>query len=375
MVIIFLILLSVRNCSHHSDKKQVHIVKVAPTSLSTTLYYSGTIQPINSYVVSSSADGIMSEMLFQYGDQIKSGETLFTIASSKFQTEYKSALMQYIKNKNEFSNSEIQLNESKFLHEHELISDDEFKMKKSAYYASQLALLQAKDVLENLLRQLNVKNINLYELYITDIDEITRALHLKQNIENLKIVSPVDGVLLLPNKGEDGNTKKINQGDMVKQGDALAVIGDMHGLSIKIKVNEMTVNQLKVGQSVTVTGIAFPDHVLNGKIIRIERQGEVSGSGLPMFNVEVIVPTLTQAQQRDIRVGMSAKVEINIQEEAKILVPIAAIKDNNGESFVEIYDNEKSKSHLALVKTGKTTLDSVAIISGLKEGDHIVIPY
>ncbi len=52
----------------------------------------------------------------------------------------------------------------------------------------QLALLQAKDALEILLHQLDIKDIDLYKLTIADIDKITQALHLQMNSENLRIL-------------------------------------------------------------------------------------------------------------------------------------------------------------------------------------------
>ncbi len=124
--------------------------------------------------------------------------------------------------------------------------------------------------------------------------------------------------------------KKLIKGDAIKQGDVLAIIGDIEGISVQIKVNELTINQIKLGQPVKVTGIAFPDYILDGKITRIDKQGEASNGGLPTFSAEVVVPHLTEAEKKEIHVGMSAKVEINIEEDKQIMVPITAVKEKNG---------------------------------------------
>jgi multidrug efflux pump subunit AcrA (membrane-fusion protein) len=344
-------------------------------------------------VVASHADGVIVEMAFQYGEFVKEGRILFKISSTKFLSDYKSALLQYVKAKNEFNSSQTQLAESQFLHHHQLISDDEYKTKKSNYYINQLALLQAKDVLENLIHQLDIKDINLYQLTISDIDKITEAMHLKRNAEHLRIVSPITGVVLSPIKNDE-ESKKIIKGDIIKEGDVLAVIGDMSGLMIKIKVNELIVNQLKIGQKVKVTGIAFPDELLLGNILRIDKQGESINGGLPVFSVQIIVPYLTPSQQNTIHVGMSAKIEIDIEEKPIILIPITAVKMINGQTFVTMYEamhktiynnnnginkvNKINKKYINLkkisVKTGKTTVENVEIISGLYQGDLIVVP-
>lgn len=371
-VVIMAVILLLQACSHEPNIKGGHLVTIETHSLKNSLYYSGIVQPLQTIVIPSPADGVVIDMPFQYGQQVRAGQLLFLISSTKFVSDYKSALTQFVKAKSEFDNSKNELSEAKFLHKNELISDDQFKMKQSSFYANQLSLLEARDTLENLLRQLNIKGINLDELSISDIDKITKALHLQDTSDNLRILSPATGIVLSPNKGED-ETKKIMKGDAVKQSDALAIIGDMSGLTVRVKINELTVNLLKEGQKVIVTGIAFPEYSLHGEIKRVDRQGDVSSSGLPTFAVEIVVPTLTPAQQKIIHAGMSVKVEINIEEEPQITVPVQAIKDKNGVSYVQVYDDQSGKLKDVQVVTGKTTADLAAIVSGLKAGDKVFV--
>lgn len=361
-------------CGKSSKEANNNIVTIKSLAYSNTLFYSGTIQPFKTLVVTTPADGAVTEMPFQYGEVVKAGQLLFMISSAKFLTDYKSSLMTYIKAKSEFNTAQMQLTESEFLHKNGLISDDDFKMKKSSYYTAQLGLLQAKDALENLLQQSDIKNINLSELNISNVDKIMQALRLQARSENLRIIAPADGIILSSSKNEEDH-KKIAKGDVVKQGDVLAVIGDMSCLSVRIKVNELTVNQLKVGQQVKVSGIAFPDYTLMGEINRIDHQGETSNGGLPTFSVVIMVPTITQAQQKIIHVGMSAQVEIKIEEESQIMIPIAALLEKNGHSYVRLYDDKTRKTNIVAVKTGKTTIDSVAILDGLKSGDKVALPH
>lgn len=359
-------------CSNEPNIPGNHLVKIEAQSTSDKLFYTGTIKPIKTLVIPSPADGVVVEMPVQYGEVVKPGQLLFLISSAKFLSDYKSALLQYIKAKSDLNNSQTQLSESEFLHKNLLISDDDFKSKQSNFYTSRLALMQAKDALDILLKQLDIKNVNIDQISIADIEKINDAMHLQKASDNLRILSPVSGVLLSPIKGEE-ETKKLIKGDVVKQGDVLAIIGDMNGLSVHIKVNELTINQIKTGQKVEITGIAFPTEILKGRIERVDRQGDIN-NGLPSFGVEIVIPTLTKPQQEQIHVGMSAKIEINLNDEKKILVPIAAIKENAGMTYARVYDETSGKINEVLVKTGKTNIDSVTILSGLKAGDQIVVP-
>lgn len=360
-------------CSRDSNKSHDDngIVTIATQSIKNSLYYTGSIQPMKSTVVTSPAEGVIVEMPYQFGEKIKSGDMIFTINSEKFFNDYKNALLGYIKAKNEFNLTQTQLNEAKFLYQHQLMSEDDFKMKKSSFYVAQLALLQAQDALHDLLRQANMQTTNINTLSIADIDKINNAMHLQNHSQNLAIPASGSGILLAPTKNEE-ESKKIAKGDVVKQGDVLAIIGDMSGLTVRIKVNELTVNQIKSGQKVTITGIAFPDYVLHGEVTRVERQGEQSSGGIPNFSVEILVKQLSEAEQQAIHVGMSAKVELVIEESPKIMVPLSALYEKDGNPYVDVIDAVKKSHHAQLVKTGKTTMDSVAILAGLKVGDRIV---
>ncbi len=369
MMLLYLIC-GINACSHDTSTKNNSTITVESKPLVSRYYYTGVIQPLKTVVVTSPAEGVIEDMAFHYGDQVNAKQGLFTIYSDKFQTDYKTALMQYIKAKTEFNNSQSQLKEAEFLHKNELISDDDFKSKQTTFYTAQLTMVQSQDALSQMLKQLNIKGFNLYALTIQDIDKITSALHAQDGSQKLQISAPTKGVALLPIKNESSDVKKLSKGDSVKQGDLLALIGDVSGLTIHINVNEFNVNQLNVGQKVTVTGTAFSQFNLQGYISSVDRQGQASQGGMPVFPVEVVVPKLTEEQQEVIHMGMSAKVEVTIESGPVISVPLAAVFEKNGMSYVKVKNHNKVQD--VLVKTGQTTENAVVIENALKPGDKIV---
>lgn len=371
LILILIIALIIHYLSSGQPKVN-KIYTVAATESADLLYYPGIIEPLNTRVISSPADGVVIEMPQQYGSQVKVNDVLFVLSSTKFLNDYKAALMQFVKAKNDFNLSEVQLKESEFLHKKELISTDEFHAKQSNYYAARLSLLQARDNLEVYLQQLNQDDKDLYQLTIADADKIIQKIHTQMRTEAIRILSPENGILLSPIKTTE-ETKKVTQGDFVKQGALLAMIGDMSGINIKIRVNELVVNQLKSGQPVQITGLAFPQLVLTGMIHSIDRQGESSSNGLPTFLVEVVVPNLTIEQQQFIHVGMSANVSIRQSNDKNIQIPLVAIEEKRGKSYVNLLDANKRVQRVAVL-TGKTSQNAVVILAGLKQGDKIVYP-
>jgi len=354
-------------------KDEVMTVTLQP--LTTNLLYAGTVQPLKAIVVTTPAEGVVEDMAFHYGDVVKAQQPLFIITSGKFQTDYKNALMQYVKAKTDFINNESLFKEGEFLHKNQLISDDDYKGKKTNYFTAQLGLIQAKDVLTTMMKQLDIKGFNFEELTVTDIDKISSLLHQQEGSQKIHIVSPAAGIVLLAAKEDSDLSVKISKGSQVKQGDMLAMIGDVSGLSIHISVNEFNINQLKVGQKVKVTGTAFSQFVLEGQIAGIDRQAQVAQGGVPVFAVEIVVPKLTPAQQAVIHVGMSAKVQIDIAGPPVVSIPFAAVYAKNNMPYVRMQDRNSHKIIEVSVKTGQTTEDTVVIESPLKAGDKIVVPH
>gem|GEM_PF-649114 len=363
-------------CHHHSSSSssQDEIITVSLKPLATTLYFASALQPLGGRVVTTPADGVIQDMNFHYGDVVKAGQILFTISSEKFFSDYKSAVMQYIKAKSDFSTNQSQLTQNEFLHKNELISDDTLKEKKMAFYNAQLSLLQAKDALSNLLKRLDLKGVNPYEIQIDDVHRITEAFQVQGDMQKLKIVAPVAGVALLPGRGDEmDSSKHLGNGSSVKQGDVLALVGDLSGFQLHISVNEFNVNQLKFGQKVVVTGMAFPEFILQGEIVGIDRQAQSSQGGVPMFPVDIVIKQLTPQEQSIIHVGMSAKVEINLEGEKQITLPLSAVYEKKGIAYVRVKEGKSGNIKEVAVKTGATTVGSVVIQEGLKAGDQVIV--
>ena len=102
-IIIIIIFLLLSACSRESNiPNGGHVVSIERRAFTNPLFYSGSIQPLKTLVVPSPAEGVVIEMPFQYGEAVKAGQLLFMLSSSKFLADYKTALMQYVKAKNDF---------------------------------------------------------------------------------------------------------------------------------------------------------------------------------------------------------------------------------------------------------------------------------
>ena len=139
----------------------------------------------------------------------------------------------------------------------------------------------------------------------------------------------------------------------------------------------MNINQIKVGQPVTVTSSALPNMTLKGNVNMVGSQAQSSSSSsqseLATFPVEIQISALTTEEQQLIRVGMNAKVEISIPGPEEIIVPIDAVSETNGQTTVQVLNSSTGKPQTVDVTTGSTTATGVIITTGINVGDKIVV--
>jgi hypothetical protein len=125
-----------------------------------------------------------------------------------------------------------------------------------------------------------------------------------------------------------------------------------------------------------VTGDAFEGLALAAVVDQVAMQSDPSstqGSGQGgMFNVILRIPKLPPHAHEALRIGMSAKVAIELPTKHELVLPIAAVVTKNAEAWVTKVDDH-GRSIPVRVVTGRTDLADVVIESGLAAGDWVMI--
>lgn len=368
-------------------KQATQTVVATMKSVPTDLFYNGTISPIQIYNVASPSDGVVKELDFKYGQKVKKGDQLLVISSSKLQDDYHTALTNYLKAAEDYNNAKNNFAGTQELYNAKIISTQEYASDKEQYDNAVLSFLSAKIALAQLIKKIpGAQTVQFEKLSAEDITQLSKILEVEYS--NLPIIATQDGVALSPQKatedttagtgggGDSDSDKTLAVGSQVKEGQTLVSIGDLSGLSTVVQVSEMVINQIKPGQAVTVTLEALPNINFKGSVKSVGAQAQPATegqSGVASFPVTVVVPKVTPDQMQLIRVGMTAKVQITIQNPPQLMIPIAAVHETGGVSMVTII-GPAGKPQEVPVQTGQTTVDQVAITSGLKAGDQVVVP-
>jgi len=151
--------------------------------------------------------------------------------------------------------------------------------------------------------------------------------------------------------------RPVDVGTYVSTTTKVATIVKTNPLWIRIDIPEQAVQQIKTGQSVSLSTTSWPDRTFSGRVARISP------------NVSASSRTLTVEAEIDnrggaLKPGQFATVRILLpQSEPAVLVPQRALRTISGATYVFVIKNGHAEQRL--VQSGQTEGDLVEIKSGV----------
>ncbi|KTD11678.1 membrane-fusion protein AcrA [Legionella gratiana] len=373
VMIIILLMTSVflSSCGHHEQQKTaaLHEYKVQEQPIHKTLHFTGTVQPLHENTLSSPIEAVVETMNFHYGQMVKKGDVLVTLNSTELQKQFNDTLTEYLKAKDSYTIAKAKFVGTQDLWNSGLLSKNNYLSEKSNVDTGRVTLMQSTRKLTEMLEKLDENHSqNISSLSLADFDRLKNILTSQHNLIHLKASS--DGVLLYPPKAGEDKSARVTVGSSVKSGQVIGLIGDLSGISIEIDVPEIDITQVQAGMDATVSGVAFGKYRLKGKLVAVNAQAS-NNNGLPFFTAVVEVRELSSEQQKWIKVGMSASIELSVDNGKQLVIPIAAIKREKGQSIVQV-KNESGSIEKRVITTGAAQADSVLVEAGLNTGDVVV---
>ncbi|MDD7796173.1 efflux RND transporter periplasmic adaptor subunit [Clostridium sp. 'White wine YQ'] len=219
-----------------------------------------------------------------------------------------------------------------------------------------------------------------------------------EQVSKMTVTSPIDGVVTQENNAN---------GDDVQSGKSVLTVVDPSSIKVKVAIDEMDINKVKVGQKAQIKFDAISDKTFDGSVESIALTG-ASNNNVTTYDVVVSV-----ANPTDIKIGMNANVNISVENKDDVLaVPTEALVDRNGTKYVMVESasgaanssnnssnnsansNQKGSysgggnsgraggrmggtysgaGRLVEVKTGIQNENYVEILDGLTEGEKVLI--
>lgn len=167
------------------------------------------------------------------------------------------------------------------------------------------------------------------------------------------IRAPIDGVVI---------DKNVEVGDTATPGQILLTLYDPTRMQLVASVRESLTRRLQVGQTISVN-IDTIGHPCEGRVSEIVPEAEAASR---TFEVKVTGPCPPGVYS-----GMFGRLLIPLDDESVLVIPRSAVEHIGQLELVEVVEADRLRRRA--VKLGRLFGDEVEVLSGLREGERVVV--
>ena len=174
--------------------------------------------------------------------------------------------------------------------------------------------------------------------------------------ENTRLVSPINGIV---------TARNYDSGDM-NGGEPVVTIEQMSPVKLLVNVSESFYTRVRKGMDVNVKVEVYGDEIFHGKVSLIYPTVDPQTRTFP---VEIKLPN----KDLKVRPGMFARVTMNFGTQNHVVAPdLSIIKQaGSGDRYIYVYKDGKVSYNKVLL--GRRMDDKYEIISGVSDGDQVVV--
>ena len=164
----------------------------------------------------------------------------------------------------------------------------------------------------------------------------------------------------------------VQENENVQAGTPIVLLTSVEIPEVTVSVPEMLITQIRQGEKVTVRFGAIPGKVFDATVT------EVGVASVGMMTTFPVTVKLAHADPA-IRPGMAAEAVFHFQAQTRhtvyLLPPVAVSEDTQGRYVyvVEATQDGRGMVHRKAVTVGDLTDDGLEIVSGLQDGEKVVI--
>jgi RND family efflux transporter MFP subunit len=333
---------------------RVETVAVAETDWPSTYEATGTIRAKTTATISSKLMGYAREVRAEIGDRVRQGQPLVVLDARDLEAsvaraeagreEVQSAISE-AESAVALARSQLDLAQLTFNRIQDLLSkrsitNQEYDEASARLKAAQAAL----DMACAKRAQLNAKMVQ--------IEQEVRAAGIQRGYS--EIIAPFSGTII---------TKSIDLGTLAVPGAPLFTIEGGGAYRLEASVEESRLSLARVGKTVSVAldGIdgTFPARV--AEIVPSVDAAARSGT------VKIDLPSLPE-----LRSGLFGRALFDTGGRKVLTIPSAGVTERG--QLQSVYIAEDNIAHTRLVTIGTKAKDKVEVLSGLNQGDRVIVP-
>ena len=341
--------------------------KVGRTNLENAVLATGTLQAFRQVDVGAQVSGQLKSLKVKLGDKVTKNQWLAEIdpVISENALRQAEANEQNLVAQKRSAAAQLVQAELAFKRQQQMLPDD--STSRQDYETAQA-------------------NLGVQRASIASFDAQIRAARIQietaqANLGYTRIVAPMDGEVVAI-VTQEGQTVIAQQ-----QAPVILKLADLDTMTVKAQVSEADVIRIHPGQTTYFTILGEPDKRYYGKLRAIEpapqnfldSQSSLGGmsSGSSKSNTAVFYNALFEVPNPGhlLRISMTAQVNVLLGTARNALnIPVAALgeKSKDGTYPVRVLERD-SRVDTRKVRTGINNNVNVEVLSGLKEGERVII--
>jgi HlyD family secretion protein len=357
------------------------IAKVTKADVARSVVATGKIQPITKVEVKSKASGIVERLFVDINNKVYKGQPLAQLDQQEILAQVEAQKAQLAAAEANVGTYEANIEQDKVnaaapdLPMYKSTLDRNLQMQKEGVVSQQALDNANKDYLAALNKRDGAKaqiGVDMAKLKQAKAQVMQSQASLKQLEEQLSyttIVAPMDGMIL---------SRDVEIGDAISSilvlGSTATLVfteGDISQVYVQGKVDEADIAHVYMNQPARIKVESFRDRIFNGKVTKIAPLG-VEKDNVTTFEVRVSIDN----PGGEVKANMTANAEILLDEHKGVLsIPENAVMyDPQKNATVEIPDkSQKEGKRKVPVKVGLSNGSVTEILSGLKEGDQVIL--
>jgi HlyD family secretion protein len=357
------------------------IAKVTRGDVARSVVATGKIQPITKVEVKSKASGIVEKLFVDINNKVRKGQPLAELDKQEITAEVEAQRAQLAAARANVDTYQANIEQDKVnaaapdLPMYKTTLDRNMEMQKEGVVSQQALDNANKDYLAALNKrdgakaQIGVDTAKLKQARAQVMQNEASLKQLEEQLGYTTIVAPMDGVILSRDLEVGAAVSSI----LVLGSTATLVMteGDTSQVYVQGKVDEADIAHVYMNQPARIKVESFRDRVFNGKVTKIAPLG-VEKDNVTTFEVRVSIDN----PGGELKANMTANAEILLDEHKGVLtVPENAVMyDGQKNASVEVPDKSKKEGKRKVpVKVGLSNGSVTELVSGLKEGDQVVL--
>ncbi|MBS1815905.1 MAG: efflux RND transporter periplasmic adaptor subunit [Acidobacteria bacterium] len=341
----------------------------------------GKIQPITKVEVKSKASGSVEKLLVDINETVQKGQVLAVLDQVEIQAQVQAKRAELAAaESNERSaeaaialdrvNAEVpDLPMTKHTYERAVAMSKDGVVSQQVLDDTHAKYVLAVNTRDKALAQIKVDQAKLKEAQAQVAQSRASLRQLEEEYSYTTITSPMDGVVL----SRDVEVGNAVSSILVMGSTATLVmtLGDTSQVYVQGKVDESDIGHIYLGQTARIRVESFKDKTFTGHVTKIAPLG-VEKDNVTTFEVRVSIDNPTG----ELKANMTANAEILMEEHKDVLsIPEqAVIFDKNKNASMEIPDPKSNTGRRKIeVKTGISNGARTEILSGLKQGDKVLL--